>query len=66
MQVRSLDQEDPLEKETATHSSISCLENSMARKAGWATVHGIAKSRTQLSMHTHMCFCIQSVGSTLS
>ena len=28
------DQEDPLEKETATHSSISCLENSMARKPG--------------------------------
>ena len=29
MWVQSLDQEDPLEKETATHSSISCLENSM-------------------------------------
>ena len=40
------DQEDPLEKETATHSSISCLENSMARKAWWAIVHGIAKSQT--------------------
>ena len=25
--VRSLDQEDPLEEEMATHSSISCLEN---------------------------------------
>ena len=27
----------------------SCLENSMDRGAWWATVHGIAKSWTQLS-----------------
>ena len=27
----------------------SCLENSMDRGAWWATVHGVAKSRTQLS-----------------
>ena len=27
----------------------SCLENSMDRKAWWATVHGVAKSRTPLS-----------------
>ena len=27
----------------------SCLENSMDRGAGWATVHGVAKSQTQLS-----------------
>ena len=27
----------------------SCLENPMARGAWWATVHGIPKSRTQLS-----------------
>ena len=27
----------------------SCLENSMDRKAQWATVHGVAKSRTQPS-----------------
>ena len=26
----------------------SCLENSMDRRAWWATVHGIAKNRTQL------------------
>ena len=24
----------------------SCLENSMDRGAGWATVHGVTKSRT--------------------
>ena len=27
----------------------SCLENSTDRGALWATVHGVAKSRTQLS-----------------
>ena len=31
----------------------SCLENSMDRGAWWATVHGVAKSGTQLSSHTH-------------
>ena len=32
----------------------SCLENSMDRGAWWATVHGIAKSQTQLSdFHFH-------------
>ena len=27
----------------------SCLENPMDRQAWWATVHGVAKSQTQLS-----------------
>ena len=31
--VRSLGQDDPLEKEMATHSSNSCLENPMDRGA---------------------------------
>ena len=31
--VQSLGWEDPLEKEMATHSSISCLENTMDRGA---------------------------------
>ena len=35
--VWSLGQEDPLEKEMATHSSISCLENPMDRGAWQAT-----------------------------
>ena len=47
--VQSLDQEDPLEKEMATHSSIFFLENSMDREAWQALVHGVAKSQTQLS-----------------
>ena len=29
----------------------SCLENPMNRGARWATVHGLTKSQTQLSMH---------------
>ena len=38
----------------ATHSSISCLENSMDRGAWRATVPGIAKSQIRLSKsHTH-------------
>ena len=48
-QVQSLGQEDPLEEEMATHSSIFCLENPMDRGAWWATVCGVAKSWTQLS-----------------
>ena len=30
----------------------SCLENFMDTRAWWATVHGIVKSQTRLSMHT--------------
>ena len=48
-QVQSLGREDPLEKEMVTHSSILSLENPMDRGAWWATVHGVAKSRTRLS-----------------
>ena len=55
-QVQSLDQEDPLEKGMATHSSISCLENSMDKGAWWATVHGVAWSRPQLS-YQHKVSC---------
>ena len=32
-----------------------CLENSMGRRAWWVTVHGVAKSQTQLSMHILGC-----------
>ena len=45
-QVRSLDQEDPLEKEMATHSSILAWRIPMDRGTWWATVHGITKSWT--------------------
>ena len=42
--VRSLGWEDRLEKEMATHSSYSCLENSMDRGAWWARVLGHKES----------------------
>ena len=31
-----------------TSLQCSCLENPMDRRAWWATVHGVSKSRTQL------------------
>ena len=48
-QVQSLGREDPLEKEMATHSCILAWRIPMNRGAWWATVHGVAKSRTQPS-----------------
>ena len=39
-QVLSLGWQDPLEKQMATHSSNSYLENFVDRGAWWATVHG--------------------------
>ena len=46
--VQSLGQEDPLEKEMATHSSILASENPVDR-GDWAMVHGVAESQTRLS-----------------
>ena len=43
--VQFLGQEDPLEQEMATHSSISCLENPMDRGAWKATVQGSQRVR---------------------
>ena len=45
-QVPSLSWEDPLEEETATHSSIFAWKIPMDRGAWWATVHGVTKSQT--------------------
>ena len=49
IRIRSLGWEDPLEKANGNPLQYSCLEKSMDRGASWATVHGIAKSRTRLS-----------------
>ena len=38
---------------TGNPLQYSCLENPMDRGALWATVHGVAKSRTRLSDFTH-------------
>ena len=40
------DQEDPLEKEMATHFIILALKNPMDRANRLATVHGVIKSQT--------------------
>ena len=44
--VQSLGGEDPLEEGMTTYSSIPAWRISMDKDAWWATVHGIAKSRT--------------------
>ena len=41
-----LGQEDPLEKEMATHSSILAWRILWTEGAWWATVHSVAKSWT--------------------
>ena len=46
--VRSLGQEDPLEERIGNPLQYSCLENPMDRGAWQATVHGVARSQTQL------------------
>ena len=51
--VRSLGQEDPLEKEMVTHSSIFAWRIPWMEKPGRLyTVHGVAKSLTRLSDFT--------------
>ena len=39
-----------LGEENGNPLQYSCLENPMDRGAWWATVHGVARSRTQLSV----------------
>ena len=52
--VQSLGWEDPLEEGMTVHSSILAWRIFMDREAWWATVHRVAKSRTQLSdQHTY-------------
>ena len=47
--VQSLGWEDPLEEGMAIHSSILAWRIPIDRGTWQATVHGVAKSRTQLS-----------------
>ena len=49
IQVRSLGQEDTLEEEMATHSSILSWRILVDRRVWQAIVHGVAKSWTRLS-----------------
>ena len=50
--AQSLDREDPLEKEMATHSSVLAFGNPMDRGAWKALVHGVVEGRTRLSDFT--------------
>ena len=47
--VRSLGWKDPLEEDMATHFRILAWRIPMGRGPWHAAVHGVAKSRTQLS-----------------
>ena len=47
--VQSLSQEDSPGERKGNPLQYSCLGNPMDRGAWWATVHGVAKSWTQLS-----------------
>ena len=50
-QVQSLGQEDPLEKEMATHSSILAWKIPWTEDPGEPQFHGVADNWTQPSMH---------------
>ena len=49
--VQPLGQENPLEKEMATHSSIFAWKNPTDAGAWWAIVHGVAKNQAQLGLN---------------
>ena len=53
-QVQSLGQEDPLEEEMATHSSILAWKIPWMEEPGRLSVHGVAKSWTRLSDFTFL------------
>ena len=57
--------DDPREKEVATHSSILAWRIPMDRGVWQATVHGVAKSQTQLSDHKQQQHIISMLWSLL-
>ena len=66
MQVRSLGQEDPLEKEVATHSSILAWSIPWTEEPGGLQVHGIPKGQTRLRDLTTVTatLCVSGLTST--
>ena len=58
MQVQSLGQEDPLEKEMATHSSILAWEILWTEEPGGLQSMG-SQSQTPLSTRLFFCSCKQ-------
>ena len=58
--VQSLSREDPLEEGMATQSSILAWRIPMDRRAWWAIVQGVTKSRMWLSdFHFHFSLVVQ-------
>ena len=61
--------EDPLQEETATHSSILAWKISLKRGTWRAIVHGVTKRQTRLNMHagtfSHMVLFVGNNLSTL-
>jgi len=53
MRVRSLGQEDSLEKEMATHCSIVAWRTPWTEEPGGLTVHRVVKSQRQPNTHIH-------------
>ena len=51
--VQSLGWEDPLEEETATHSSILGWRIPWTEETGGLQIHSVTKNQTQLSMHKY-------------
>ena len=64
--VQSLGGEDPLEKEMATYSNILGWRISADRRAWQATVHGVAKSWTQLSRHVPSFYFLEETDDRLT
>ena len=67
-QVWSLGQEDPLEKEMATHSSIPAWETPWTGKPGRAIVHGHKKliktewhTTTKIHIYIHIFICMYEI-----
>ena len=63
--VWSLGQEDPLEKEIATHSSTLAWSIPQTKEPG--RLHGVTKRRTQpINFHFHLCKRIPDGGNQAS
>ena len=63
MQVQALGQEDPLQKDMATLSSVPAWKMRRTEEPGGLQSMGVTKSRTRLSTHTHTHTKLRAEGS---